>query len=102
MCAFYWGWRARLNGTPAGDGVCTAKEGKTPSDIMAEIIHLRAILQARRRQREQEYLQRCVEAIEHSLRHQVEEFSHAPAAEWAIRASKIRKLGELLEYATSL
>jgi hypothetical protein len=69
---------------------------------MAEIIHLRAILQARRRQREQEYLQRCVEAIEQSLQHQVEEFSHAPADEWPVRASKIRKLGELLEYATSL
>ncbi|HJY80503.1 MAG TPA: hypothetical protein VKK81_05405 [Candidatus Binatia bacterium] len=69
---------------------------------MAEIIYLRAILQVRRRQREQEYLQRCVEAIEHSLQHQVEEFSYAPADEWPVRASKIRKLGELLAYATSL
>ena len=69
---------------------------------MAEIIHLRSILQARRRQREQEYLYRCVEAIEHTLHRQVEEFSHAPAEEWPGRASKIRKLGELLEYATGL
>jgi hypothetical protein len=69
---------------------------------MAEIIHLRTILQARRRQREQEYLYRCVEAIEHTLQRQVEEFSRAPAEEWPGRASKIRKLGELLEYATGL
>lgn len=69
---------------------------------MAEIIHLRAILQARRRQREQEYLYRCVEAIEYTLQRQVEEFSRAPAEEWPGRASKIRKLGELLEYATGL
>jgi hypothetical protein len=78
------------------------EKGKTLSELMAEIIHLRAILQARRRQREQEYLHRCVEAIEQSLQCQVEEFSQAPAEEWPIRASKIRKLGELLEYATSL
>jgi len=87
---------------PAGDGACPAEQGKTSGDIMAEIIYLRAILQVRRRQREQEYLQRCVEAIEHSLQHQVEEFSYAPADEWPVRASKIRKLGELLAYATSL
>ncbi len=69
---------------------------------MAEVIHLRAILQARRRQREQEYLHRCVEAIEHSLQHQIEEFAQAPENEWSVRASKIRKLGELLEYTTAL
>ncbi len=69
---------------------------------MAEIIHLRAILQARRRQREQEYLYRCVEAIEHTLQRHVEEFSRAPAEEWPGRAGKIRKLGELLEYASGL
>jgi len=69
---------------------------------MAEIIHLRAILQARHRQREQEYLLRCVGAIEHSLQHRLEEFSRAPEDEWPVRASKIRKLGELLEYTTAL
>jgi hypothetical protein len=69
---------------------------------MAEIIHLRTILQARRRQREQEYLHRCVEAIEYSLKAQLEEFPHAPEEEWPLRASKIRKLSELLEYTTGL
>jgi len=69
---------------------------------MAEIIHLRAILQARRRQREQEYLSRCIEMIEQSLHLQLEEFARAPENEWPVRAGKIRKLGELLEYATGL
>jgi hypothetical protein len=69
---------------------------------MAEVIHIGAILQVRRRQREQEYLRDCVAAIEKSLQLQITEFSTAPAQEWPIRASKIRKLGELLEYATSL
>jgi hypothetical protein len=69
---------------------------------MAEIIHLRTVLQARRRRHEQAYLSRCIEAIEKSLQNQVEEFSRAPSDEWPTRARKIRKLGELLEYATGL
>lgn len=69
---------------------------------MAEIIPLQSILQARRRQREQGYLQTCVEAIEQSLKIHLEEFTTAPAEEKAARASKIRKLGELLEYAAHL
>jgi hypothetical protein len=69
---------------------------------MAEIIHLRAIRQARQRQREQEYLSRCIEMIEQSLQVQIEEFEYAPEHEWPVRAGKIRKLGELLEYATGL
>lgn len=69
---------------------------------MAEIISLQTILQARRRQREQHCLSTCVEAIEESLRIHLQEFSSAPPEEKTVRASKIRKLGELLEYATQL
>ena len=69
---------------------------------MAEIIPLQSILQARRRQREQIYLRTCVEAIEQSLKIHLEKFTAAPPEEKAARASKIRKLGELLEYATHL
>lgn len=69
---------------------------------MAEIIPLQSILQARRRHREQVYLQTCVETIEQSLKVHLEEFAAAPSEEKAVRASKIRKLGELLEYATHL
>ncbi len=69
---------------------------------MAEIVHIKDILQARRRQREQEHLCRCVELIEESLKVHISEFESAPAEEWRVRAEKIRKLGELLEYATNL
>ena len=69
---------------------------------MAEVIHLKTILRARRRQREQEYLHRCVEVIEQSLQTQLDEFHVAPEEEWSIRATKIRKLSDLLEYTTSL
>ncbi len=44
----------------------------------------------------------CVEILEHSLHRHLEEFGQAPLAEWAARASKIRKLGELLEYSTNM
>lgn len=69
---------------------------------MAEIIPFRAVLQARRRRQEQEDLCRCVEIIRASLQYHVEQLQEAPPDEWSVRARKIRKLGELLEYTTSL
>ncbi len=69
---------------------------------MAEIIHLRKILQARRREQQQVTATQCVEILEYSLYQHLEEFGQAPPHEWAVRASKIRKLGELLEYSTNM
>jgi hypothetical protein len=69
---------------------------------MAEVIHIRQILEARRRRQEEDCLGRCVELIRRSLGRQVAEFGSAPAVERPVRAARIRKLGELLEYATSL
>lgn len=69
---------------------------------MAEVIHLQSILRARRKQREQEHLHRCVEILGQSLQTHLADLAHAPEGEWVARASKIRKLSELLEYATGL
>jgi len=69
---------------------------------MAEIIRFDDIIQGRRRQREHAHLHACITAIEQSLQLHLEDFAQAPTAELAVRAGKIRKLGELLEYATSL
>jgi hypothetical protein len=69
---------------------------------MAEVIHLHAVLRARRKQREQEHIHRCVEIIGQSLQMHLAELSRAPEEEWVVRASKIRKLSELLEYTTGL
>ncbi len=69
---------------------------------MAEIVHLRKVLQARRRKQQQAMATHCVEILEHSLHRHLEEFGQAPPHEWAVRASKIRKLGELLEYSTNM
>ena len=69
---------------------------------MAEVILLKAAIQARRKQREQEHLHRCVEIFSQSLQVHLTELAHAPEEEWGVRAGKIRKLSELLEYTTSL
>lgn len=69
---------------------------------MAEVIHFNAALQARRKQREQEYLHRCVEIFSQSLQAHLAELARAPEEEWGVRAGKIRKLSELLEYTTGL
>ena len=69
---------------------------------MAEIIRFADIIQGRRRQQEHAHLHACIVAIEQSLQLHLEDFAQAPAEELAVRAGKIRKLGELLEYATSL
>lgn len=69
---------------------------------MAEVIHLQSILRARRKQREQEQLHRCIEILGQSLQTHLAELARAPEDEWVIRSSKIRKLSELLEYATGL
>lgn len=69
---------------------------------MAEIISLRSLRQARRRQQEHVALHDCLALIENSLYQQLDDFAQAPEAERLVRASKIRKLGELLEYTTGL
>ena len=69
---------------------------------MAEIISLRSLRQARRRQQEHAALYDCLRLIERSLSQQLNDFAQAPEAERPVRASRIRKLGELLEYATGL
>ena len=69
---------------------------------MAEVIHLNAVLQARRKQREQEYIYQCIEIFSQSLQAHIAELARAPEEEWGVRAGKIRKLSELLEYTTGL
>lgn len=69
---------------------------------MADIIRFDDIIQGRRRQQEQTHLHACIAAIQQSLQSHLDDFAEAPVEEMAVRAGKIRKLGELLEYATSL
>ena len=69
---------------------------------MAEVIPIREILHARRRQQQHEAGLRCIEILEQSLRYHLDAFEQAPPHEWAMRASKLRKLGELLEYSTHM
>lgn len=69
---------------------------------MAQIIELRRHRAIRRRERQQDTAVRCMEIVEYSLRHHVDALARAPQDEWPVRATKIRRLGELLEYTTHL
>jgi len=69
---------------------------------MAEVIHLRDVLRARRKQQEQNDTHRCIEILGQSLQAHLVELAQAPEDEWPVRASKIRKLSELLENTTGL
>ncbi len=69
---------------------------------MAEIIYLRKIMQDRRREQQQESAARCVEIVQKSLRLHLEAFAQAPPQERAVRATKIRQLGEILEYSINM
>ena len=69
---------------------------------MAEVIHLGDVLRARRKQRVQHDTHRCIEILGQSLQAHLADLAQAPQEEWPVRANKIRKLSELLEYTTAL
>lgn len=69
---------------------------------MAEVISFQDVVRQRRRRREQELTEQCVRVIEINLRLAVDLYEAAPAAERPVRARRIRRLGELLEYALAL
>jgi hypothetical protein len=65
---------------------------------MAEVISLREVVRARRRAREREYTEACVEIIEANLRLALYLFSGGPPEEREVRSRQIRQLAQLLEY----
>jgi len=66
---------------------------------MAEIIPFADLVRARRRDRERESAQRCVELLELNLRFAMERFASASIDDQPIWARRLRVLSELLEYA---
>ena len=72
------------------------------ADFMAEIIELKDILQARARRRERALTARCVAIMEECLAASIEAYGHAPPHERFVRATKIRQLEDLIDYAANL
>ena len=66
------------------------------------MIHLKEIHQARRRRTEQVSMEECVELLEGNLKRSLDQYFSSPPEEKSIRATQIRKLSEILEYALRL
>jgi hypothetical protein len=69
---------------------------------MARIIQIQDLHQARRRRSEKVSMEQCVELLEWNLKKSVDDYLDAPREERSMRATQIRKLSEILEYALRL
>jgi len=69
---------------------------------MGQVIHLNEIHQARRRRGERVSMEECVGLLEWNLRNSLDHYFSSPPEEKSMRATQIRKLSEILEYALRL
>lgn len=69
---------------------------------MGQVIQLGAIHQARRRRSEKVSMEQCVQLLEWNLKKSLDDYFSSPPEERSIRATQIRKLSEILEYALRL
>lgn len=69
---------------------------------MGQVIHFRELHQARRRRSEKVKLEQCVELLEWNLKRSLDGYFCSPPEEKSMRATQIRKLSEILEYALRL
>ena len=72
------------------------------SGCMGRIIQLQELHQARRRRSEKISMEQCVELLEWNLKKSIDNYFAAPREERSMRATQIRKLSEILEYALRL
>ena len=69
---------------------------------MAHVIELSKRQRERRLQNERLGTLQCVEIVEFNLKNSVDEYFRAPRRERVLRATRVRKLSELLEYTLQL
>jgi hypothetical protein len=69
---------------------------------MGQLIQLEAIHQARRRRSEKVSMEQCVQVLEWNLKKSLDDYFASPREERSMRATQIRKLSEILEYALRL
>jgi hypothetical protein len=69
---------------------------------MGQLIQLEAVHQARRRRSEKISMEQCVHLLEWNLKKSLDNYFSSPPEERSIRATQIRKLSEILEYALRL
>jgi hypothetical protein len=66
---------------------------------MGQLVELREILRAKRRETERHSLEKCIEILESSLALSVRAYLSSPRDERLVRAKRLEKLAELLVYA---
>ena len=71
-------------------------------DYMGQVIRLKELHQARRRRTEKVSMEQCVELLEWNLKRSLDQYLSSPPEERSMRATQIRKLSEILEYALRL
>jgi len=69
---------------------------------MGQLIRLQELHQARRRRSEKVNMEQCVQLLEWNLKKSLDDYFTSPSIERSIRATQIRKLSEILEYALRL
>jgi hypothetical protein len=69
---------------------------------MGRLIEIRDLHQARRRRSEKVSMEQCVELLEWNLKKSLDDYLSSPPEERSMRATQIRKLSEILEYALRL
>ncbi|MBI2209823.1 MAG: hypothetical protein HYU47_04365 [Deltaproteobacteria bacterium] len=69
---------------------------------MGRVIRLKELYQARRRRTEKVSMEQCVELLEWNLKRSLDQYFSSPPEERSMRATQIRKLSEILEYALRL
>jgi hypothetical protein len=69
---------------------------------MGQVIQLKELHQARRRRTEKNNMEQCVELLEWNLKRSLDHYFLSPPEERSMRATQIRKLSEILEYALRL
>ena len=69
---------------------------------MGRLIEIRDLHQARRRRSEKVNMEQCVELLEWNLKKSLDDYLSSPPEERSMRATQIRKLSEILEYALRL
>ena len=69
---------------------------------MGQLIELREVFRAKRRETERHSLERCIQILEASLDGSIKAYLNSPREERLVRAGRLKKLCELLEYAHHL
>ncbi len=69
---------------------------------MGQVIRIKELHQARRRRSEKVSIEECVELLEWNLKRSLDQYLSSPPEERSMRATQIRKLSEILEYALRL